>query len=133
MEQYPGNTEIGIVFFIPGPLPGRNEQEAAARTNRYAAASMKKKWTQHCAHVFAGTGAHFDRIKVCFTWIAKDRRMDPDNVSCGGKKFIMDGLVMAGIIKNDGWKNVSGFTDHFHVDKRNPGVIVNITSEEGET
>ena len=39
-------------------------------------------------------------------------------------KVILDGMVEAGVIKNDGWKEVLGFRDSFYVDKDNPRIEV---------
>jgi hypothetical protein len=61
-----------------------------------------------------------------FTWIEKDKRRNKDNIAFA-KKYIFDGLVNAGIIKNDGWSEVRGFTDEFQVGKEY-GVIVKIES-----
>jgi len=61
-----------------------------------------------------------ESIKITFHWQEKNRRRDPDNFSAG-KKFILDGLVKAGIIENDGWKNIKGFSDQWVTG--NPGCI----------
>jgi Holliday junction resolvase RusA-like endonuclease len=42
------------------------------------------------------------------------------------KNFFFDGLVKAGIIKNDGWKEVISFTHRFEVDKHHPRLEVEI-------
>lgn len=46
-----------------------------------------------------------------------------DNIAFA-KKFILDALVKKGVLKDDGWKWVKGFTDEFFVDKKNPRVEV---------
>jgi hypothetical protein len=112
-----------LKFWIPGPLPGRNEQEAAARGNKFAGASMKKKWTEHVARCCSGTGKYFKRVFVDFIWYEPNRRRDPDNIS-GGQKFCFDGLKYAGLIPNDGWKNIEGFTHDFKINKESPGVAI---------
>lgn len=63
-------------------------------------------------------------IKIKFCWFVKDRRTDPDNLSSGGRKVIMDSLKTAQIIKDDGFKYISGFIDEFYVDKNNPRIEV---------
>mgnify|MGYP002083607042 FL=1 len=42
----------------------------------------------------------------------------------GGLKMILDGLVVAGVIKNDGWSEIGSINNHFEVDKDNPRVEV---------
>lgn len=67
-----------------------------------------------------------ERSHFKFTWYRENRRTDPDNIAFS-KKFIMDGLQEAGIIDNDGWKQVASFQDVFKVDKDNPRVEIEIT------
>ena len=55
----------------------------------------------------------------------QNKRKDKDNIAFA-KKFILDGMIQAKLIQNDGWKEISGFTDEFHVDKNNPRVEVTI-------
>ena len=116
-----------LKFFVPGPLPGRNEQEAAARKHRMAAAALKKKWTNHVTLCCSGTGKTFNRVHVDFIWYQPNKRMDPDNVAGGGMKICFDGLQGAGVIPNDGWKNIESFSHTFQVNKESPGVAMVIT------
>jgi len=124
--------------FIEGPLPGLNKFIASAkengfkrgkngrRFNRYAA--IKKHWTELIELVCKAQGIRPVRGPATFhfTWIEKDRRRDPDNLAAGGRKLVLDGFVHAGILENDGWKHVQGWTDEFQVakDTRRPGVLV---------
>ncbi len=62
-----------------------------------------------------------------FVWAEANRRRDPDNVVGGGHKIILDSLVGAGFIDNDGWKHVQGFADYWIVDPDRPGVLVMVT------
>ena len=61
-----------------------------------------------------------------YRWYEKDRRRDLDNVSSFGRKVIQDALVQTHILKNDGWKEIIGFSDEFFVDARNPRIEVEI-------
>ena len=68
------------------------------------------------------------RIRYHVTWVEENRRRDLDNVAFA-KKFIQDGLVKAGIIKNDTHHEIAGFSDGFDYDSRHPHVIVTIEEE----
>lgn len=70
---------------------------------------------------------------MVYNWYEKDRRRDKDNVSGFGRKVIQDALVKAKILKNDGWKDIDGFSDKFYVDTKNPRVVVEIleVNEDG--
>ena len=67
-------------------------------------------------------------------WVCKDRRKDKDNIAAG-LKFILDGLVEAKIIKNDGWNWIGNISHTFEVDetipsyKRKSRVLVTITEK----
>lgn len=61
-----------------------------------------------------------------YKWFEKNRRRDLDNVSSFGRKVIQDALVQAHTIQNDGWKEITGFSDEFFVDARNPRIEVEI-------
>lgn len=67
------------------------------------------------------------RAKFAFTWREKYPKRDPDNIAAG-KKFILDALVAARILEDDGWKQVESFQDHFVVSPREAGVTVEIES-----
>ncbi len=58
--------------------------------------------------------------------VRKNRRRDLDNISSFGRKVVQDALVSAGVLKDDGWKHVVGFSDRFDVDKANPHIEVRI-------
>ncbi len=115
-------------FFILGRLPGLNDIIKEARGNKYASAVQKKKYTQLVADVvrltFRAYGSIQGKVWISFTWVEKDKRRDPGNIRVA-EKFITDGLVLAGLLKNDGWSQIAGFTDTWEVGKE-PGVWVSI-------
>jgi len=101
-------------FFVPGPLPGMNEMIAAAKSGRgkgNAYSRMKKDWTGQVV-----LAIRHARIKpmpyamIEFEWHEENKRRNPDNIA-SGKKFIIDGLVEAGVLENDGWKQIVSFRD----------------------
>ena len=61
-----------------------------------------------------------------YRWYEKDRRRDLDNVSSFGRKVIQDAVVQTHDLKNDGWKEITGFSDEFFVDADNPRIEVEI-------
>lgn len=120
-------------FFIPGPLPSLN-QMLDARVKKIHAMSrgkkrvdqytlMKKTWTEICANAAIVAGVKpVERCYFTFHWRAKDRRTEKDNLAVA-RKFILDGLELARIMK-DHWDNVVGWTDTFEINKKEPGVLV---------
>ena len=116
-------------FEIPGRLPGQNDMTQANRSHRYAGSSQKKKWTTvvHLAALAAGIKP-VGRCRIRYRWYEPNRRRDLDNIR-SGSKFILDGLVVAGVLEDDGWRVITGLEDTFSVDKKNPRIIVEIIEE----
>lgn len=114
---------------IPGPLPGLNDYIDANRANRNKGANLKQS-TQKIVELCARKQLRGFRPKgpvwMTYTWYERDRRRDKDNISSFGRKVIQDGLVKAGVLKNDGWEDIDGFSDRFAVDKYNPRVEIEI-------
>jgi len=67
----------------------------------------------------------FEKVVLIITWHEPDRRRDPDNIM-GGQKFILDGLVMAGVIPDDSQKHIQGIVHRFGIDRKNPRIEVEI-------
>lgn len=117
-----------MIFTIIGELTSLNEYIDTERRHYQLAASLKKKETKRVAREIMLAKlkpiTNFP-IHITYTWYSKDSRKDIDNISFS-KKFINDGLVLAGIIPNDGRKQICGFAEVFLIDKENPRVEVNI-------
>lgn len=118
-----------VKLIIPTSLPGLNEFIEAERANRQKGASMKRqaqRVVEMCAKTqlrkFSPTGPVWMR----YTWYERNRRRDKDNISSFGRKVIQDGLVKAGVLENDGWAQIDGFSDEFLVDEKRPRVEVEI-------
>ena len=59
-----------------------------------------------------------------YTWYARNKRRDLDNISSFGRKVIQDALVQTRVLVNDGWNEIVGFSDQFYVDAANPRIEV---------
>lgn len=101
-------------FIIETSLPTLNQIIDANRTNIYAGAKQKKKYTGIVAKscITQGVNKLETPINVKITWYCKNRRKDKDNIMAG-QKFILDGLQKAGIIKNDGWNDINELEHKF--------------------
>ena len=117
--------EIQTLFlnYLPTSL---NEYIRIERGNKYEAARIKKTETERVAWLCKSQKIKpvTDKVYITFVWVVKNRKKDPDNIAFA-KKFILDGLVMAKVIKQDNLNNIVGFRDIFVVDKRE-GVSVMI-------
>lgn len=119
---------------IPGELPDLNTIIAESKKGRgkwQPYNEMKQEYTNIVAWIAKSEiKKQLKKIDLEITWICKNRRKDKDNISGGGTKFILDGLVAAGVIKNDGWKQIGDIYHKFKVDKHNPRVEVEIREVE---
>lgn len=85
------------------------------RTNRYKGADAKKKQT-NIAYALLPKIKLSPPVHIVYNWYVKNKRKDLDNIAFA-KKFINDGIVKKGLLPNDGWQDIAGFTDNFFVDK----------------
>lgn len=114
-------------FEIPGRLSGCNEYQRACRTSPRVGARMKRDnqdrayWAIKAAKVKPAAGP----VNVWFAWIEPDMRRDKDNIRFAAK-FVLDALVQAGILPDDGWRYVGDLSDSYAVNKSNPRIIVTL-------
>ena len=114
--------------WIPHTLPGMNEIIRAAKKPSWSDESytkLKQSLLQELwLTILTAKLVRPSRpIRVVFNWYEPDKKRDIDNIRAGAK-FIMDALVQAKVISDDGWACVVGMADTFSVDKDNPGVMV---------
>lgn len=113
-------------FVIDGTLPSMNQIVAEAKIHHSKYADTKRQYTEMVAwSAKTAKLPKMERVRLFIDWHYPDKLLDPDNIRAG-IKFILDGLVMAGILPNDGWKQIAGFKDEFHVDRENPRVEVSL-------
>lgn len=118
-----------FTFEIPGTLPTLNQYVNRERTNRFSAASLKRK-TQDYIRAFILDAPKFPgQVTVWFDWIRPDMRSDKDNVAFA-KQFVLDALQEAGVITKDSWKLCTPYDRKFAVNKSNPRTVVLITDED---
>lgn len=119
---------------IPGELPDLNTIIAESKRGRgkwQPYNEMKQEHTNIVAWIAKSEiKKKLKKIDLEITWICKNRRKDKDNIMAGGLKMILDGLVVAGVIKNDGWSEIGSINNHFEVDKDNPRIEVEIREVE---
>lgn len=118
---------------IPQELMDLNKYTNRQRANRFGGNKSKRDQTNLCAtyiRISIKNGLRIDSVpvKLVFHWYAKNRRKDPDNIAFA-KKFILDGMTEAGLIPNDGWREIAGFEDKFYIDKNNPRVEIEVLDE----
>ena len=110
-----------IINEIP---PSNNKFQGTG--NRYAYQNVKKYWAELIYFVVKSQVKDvkiIDKAIVEIKYFFKDkRRRDPDNYS---GKFILDGLVKSGVIKDDSFNNIDLILKA-DVDKDNPRTEISI-------
>lgn len=111
-------------LIITGELPGLNEIIALSKKHWASYANEKRDLTQDIALLAKSQiKKKYTKIDLSFTWYCKNKRRDKDNI-IAGQKFIIDALVEAGVIENDGWEQIGNISHSFEVNKENPRVEV---------
>lgn len=121
------------LLVIPGRLHNLNDLISAERTNRHMGAKMKaddEVIVSVAIRRCMGITAIQKPVYMEYKWVEPNKRRDLDNISSYGRKIIQDSLVKTGVLKDDGWNEVVGFSDRFEVDRENPRIEVLIKEIE---
>lgn len=117
---------VDLRFPLP---PTTNDLVNEARTNKYKSAATKKYWTTKVAGIAlkANSPRFNSLVWVAFEFYVKNFARDHDNLQ-GSKKYLMDGLVEAGVIKKDNLTIIQPVVvDSFVRTKEDDHVIVTIS------
>lgn len=109
---------------IPGEFTDLNTYINAERRNRFIGAKIKKEETERvhwrCKELGLKPITVYP-LNVDICWYTKNQRKDPDNIAFA-VKFLLDGLVSAGVLREDGAKEIYSIRHSFTVDEENPRV-----------
>lgn len=97
-------------MYIEHKFTTLNEYVNAERSNKYIGAKIKREQTDIAYYSLLGTKPIQTPTRLKFTWYCANKRSDLDNI-CFAKKYILDGMVKAGIIPNDNMRHIIGFED----------------------
>lgn len=100
-----------LVIKMDCEFTSANEYINAERTNKQVAAKLKKQNTAFARYYALNKGKIDEKVDIDFEWHTKNKK-DHDNVAFA-KKFILDGLQIAGVLKNDDPTHVGNFRDTF--------------------
>jgi hypothetical protein len=125
-------------LWISGIMPGLNEvldakatftrrTPSSKRWNGYA--HMKRIWTRQIWLFIKAQRFQIPSGFGYFTFVhfERDRRRDPDNLTAGPRKLILDALKAAQLIPGDGWQYVHGLAHYWTIDKMRPGIELFVT------
>ena len=130
-------------FTVPGQMPGLNELEGArgevrhrlnpktGKRERFSHAynDLKQQWTGTVALFCppAPPVAEGEQEIVFLRVFEPSWRRDSDNVLGGARKMVHDGLVVRGLVKNDGAKYICPVVfGVVNIDKDKPRTVVTV-------
>ncbi|MGD6877860.1 RusA family crossover junction endodeoxyribonuclease [Bacillus infantis] len=119
---------------IEGRFPSMNEFISANRTHVQKGNKMKRESQEAISwHLLQQhRKLHIDKpVKLMYTFYEPNKKRDLDNISGYFHKVFQDSLVYCGIIPNDTWQYITGFSDEFLIDSKNPRIEV-IIQEVGD-
>lgn len=112
--------EFDAIYYIETVLPTLNQYIDAERANKYIASSLKKKFTKICSEYALAIKNKIDPnglYDIYIIYNVEDNRTDSDNLY-HGMKYVLDGLVVSGVLAKDGRKNVRHILNYvFTVEK----------------
>lgn len=111
-------------FEIDGTLPNLNEIIDASKSHWSIYSRMKSHYTNLTAYSIKDKRP-LKCVNILITWYMPNKRQDKDNITAG-QKFIIDGIVLAGVLKNDGWNEINDIYHSFKVCKKRPRVHVSL-------
>lgn len=112
-------------LIIGGSLPSLNEYIKAINSSRFTGNTLKQSSDDLVIYECKKQKLKYiePACFIEFHWYCKDKKQDKDNIAFA-KKFILDGLQKARILRQDNWGTVEGFRDFFIIDKDTPRIEV---------
>lgn len=126
-ETKGGNQMAEYKVIIEGRFPSLNEFIEANRAHKQKGNKMKSD-DQNIISTYLlqqHRKLNIDKpVTLHYTFYELNKRRDLDNISSYFHKVFQDALVMCGIIHNDSWQYITGFTDTFYVDSKRPRIEI---------
>lgn len=120
----------GVYYGKNRVMPDLNNYIASCNRHHMRGAKMKKDYMTIANYAIR---KQLGRLKITkpvyinYHHYEADMRRDKSNVGSFAVKVIEDSLQACGVLSNDGWANISGYSQEFDVDKANPRIEVTIT------
>lgn len=119
-----------MIFIFDGEFPDLNTTINRTKSHWSGYSSTKAIVTDRVAWLAKSYNQSFKgAVDIKFKWFLRNRKKDPDNITFA-KKYILDGLVKAGVLENDSFKFINSFSDTWEVANTKPRVEVEITSSK---
>lgn len=114
-------------IYFPFLPPTLNEIIRECKNSRHGYARLKKQFTQDCAICAIGAPTFKGKVWLAFHWHVGTLRRDPADNTPAAAKFVMDGLVEAGILAEDNGFIIQSPIVHSWEKKKPEGLILRIS------
>lgn len=125
------NRRYTVVIW--GRFPSLNDYIGANRQHKLKANNMKQSAQNEiirCVKAQLGTLKIYKQVIINYKYYEPNQKRDLDNISGFFHKVFQDALVKCGVLINDSWRYVGGFSDRFYVDRLSPRIEVEIEEVE---
>lgn len=127
---------IAGVYYGDNTMPDLNNYLSECGRHPHAGAKMKRDFMLIASKSIRKQLSRIKiakKVRIHYRYFEPSMKRDPSNISAFAIKVIEDALQKCGVISNDGWANIAGYSQDFFIDKDNPRIEVTITevSEDG--
>lgn len=119
-------------IIIDGRYPSMNQFIEANRIGkgRWNKGNKMKQECQEEISLYINTQLHkihiLKPVYIKYKFYEPNKKRDLDNISGFFHKIFQDALVKCGVIQNDSWQYIVGFSDEFFVDNKCPRIEIEI-------
>lgn len=117
------------VIELPLLPPTLNEILKAAKKHWSEYSKLKAEYTRDCGIWALGTPSFQGEVWLHFYWKVKTKRRDPADNTPAAAKFVLDGLVQAGVLKDDSGYVIQPPVIHDWEITKEEGLILTISDE----
>lgn len=115
-------------------FPGLNDYIHSCSRHPQAGAKMKRDYqliASNAIRLQLGKLAILNPVRIHYAFYEATEKRDPSNVASFFVKVFEDALQQCGVLKNDNWRYLKGYSQEFHIDRTNPRVEVTIEELDG--
>lgn len=108
-------------------FPGLNDYIHSCGKHPQVGAKMKRDYQTIAANAIRVQLKRLiilNPVRIHYTFYEATEKRDPSNVASFFVKVFEDALQQCGVLKNDNWKYLKGYSQEFHIDRNNPRVEV---------
>ena len=115
-------------------FPGLNDYIHSCSRHPQVGAKMKRDYqliASNAIRLQLGKLAIPNPVRIHYVFYEATEKRDPSNIASFFVKVFEDALQQCGVLKNDNWRYLKGYSQEFYIDRKNPRVEVTIEELDG--